>query len=69
MRLTNILRFSNYIQLTNGRLVYRPLVLTNNNKSKDNENENNKDKETNENKSKNKEKNDVVWDKEGFPWE
>ena len=61
MRITKFLRFSNYIQLKNGRLISRPMppiatTTTNNNKEKDTQKEKDKQKEKNKNK-------------EGFPWE
>ena len=60
MRITQIFRFSNYIQISNGRLVSRPLFCK---KNKDKEKETEKEKEKNISDKNNSEK------KEGFPWE
>jgi len=62
MRISNFFRFSNYIQLKNGKLVSRPFppvaTTTNSNKEKDTQTEKDKQKEEDKNKT-----------KEGFPWE
>ena len=62
MRITKFLRFSNYIQLKNGRLIYRPMppIATTN---KDKQQDKQKEKEQ-QYKQQEKNKN-----KEGFPWE